>query len=87
MGGGTPGGAGAEAREGEGGQGGRGVIEAGGRATRAQPQTRLVRYEPLREDVIGPAVGHRLERLRGQVVQIMNEDVRHLLSAINMSCE
>lgn len=52
MGGGIPGGTGAEAREGEGGQGGRGVIEAGGGAARAQPQTRLVRYEPLREDVI-----------------------------------
>ena len=34
-----------------------------------------------------PAVDHRLERLRGQVVKIMNENVRHLLSAINMSSD
>ena len=55
MAGGAEGGARAEAGEWEGGQGGGGVIETGGRAARgggAQPQTRLLRYQPLGEDVI-----------------------------------
>ena len=34
-----------------------------------------------------PGGGHRPQRLRGQVVEIMNENVRHFLSAINMSCD
>lgn len=77
--------AGAQAREREGGQGG--VVQPGGGAARAQPQARLLRDDPLGQDLVRPAVGHRLERLRGQVVEIMNENVRHLLSAINMSCD